>query len=232
MKNTYRGLTGNQLKLIAMVCMTLDHIGLLLLPRLTILRVIGRLAFPVYAYMLTEGCIYTRSMGKRLGVLVLSAAVCQGVYLVALGSLYMYILVTFSAGVGLIWLAKWAQNRKTPYAWGALLLGILLAFFISEILPRLLKGTDFGVDYGFVGIALPLCLYLCKSKGLKLAVLAVGLSLLVIDTWDIQVFALLSLPLLALYNGQRGKGNFKWGFYLYYPLHLAVLYAIALLLQI
>ena len=59
------GLTGNQLKLIALVTMTIDHIGMQLFPRVRLLRIIGRLAFPIFAYMIAEGCRYTRNRRGR-----------------------------------------------------------------------------------------------------------------------------------------------------------------------
>lgn len=74
------GLTGNQLKLIAMAAMTLDHIGVYLLPQALILRIIGRLALPIYAYMIAEGCRYTRSRKQYLLRIAGLAAVCQAVY--------------------------------------------------------------------------------------------------------------------------------------------------------
>ena len=52
-------LTGNQLKLIAMLTMTIDHIGVILLPQYRFLRIIGRLSMPIYAFMIAEGCHYT-----------------------------------------------------------------------------------------------------------------------------------------------------------------------------
>lgn len=55
----FAGLTGNQLKLLALFAMTCDHVGLQLLPQFIILRIIGRLAAPLFAYMIAEGCRYT-----------------------------------------------------------------------------------------------------------------------------------------------------------------------------
>ena len=57
------GLSGNQLKVIAMVTMAIDHIGAYLLPQAMWMRIIGRLAFPIYAFLIAEGCRHTRSMG-------------------------------------------------------------------------------------------------------------------------------------------------------------------------
>lgn len=55
------GLSGNQLKLIALATMTLDHVGAYLLPQVLFLRILGRLSLPIYAYMIAEGCRHTRS---------------------------------------------------------------------------------------------------------------------------------------------------------------------------
>ena len=89
------GLTGNQLKIIAMLTMTCDHVGLQLLPQWGFLRILGRLALPIYAWMIAEGCRHTRSRKKYLLRLASLAALCQIVYFIAMGSLYMCILVTF-----------------------------------------------------------------------------------------------------------------------------------------
>lgn len=212
-----KGLSGNQLKLFAMVCMTLDHIGLMLFPRYVALRVIGRLAFPIYAYMIAEGCRYTRSMGRYLLTLLLTAVVCQGVYFVAMRSVYLCIMVTFSLSVGLIWLLQ--QANRGLWAKFALAAGLVLAFFAAEILPLRLKGTDYGIDYGFIGIVLPVAVYLFPDRKRQLLCMAVGL-VLISTSWNVQWWSLLALPLLALYSGKRGKWKLKWLFYLYYPAHL------------
>ena len=59
--NRFPGLTGNQLKLIALISMTIDHIGFMLFPRVKILRVIGRIAFPMFAFLIVEGYFYTKN---------------------------------------------------------------------------------------------------------------------------------------------------------------------------
>ena len=58
------GLTGNQLKIFALIVMTIDHIGHFLLPEFIILRIIGRLAMPVFAWMIAEGCTYTKNPSR------------------------------------------------------------------------------------------------------------------------------------------------------------------------
>lgn len=213
-----KGLTGNQLKIIAMIAMTCDHVGLQLLPQFPILRLIGRLALPIYAWMIAEGCRHTRNRKNYLLRLVLLAALCQIVYFFAMGSLYMCILVTFSLSVCLIWL--WEEKPGTPF-W----LSGLAVFFLCRILPDLLPQTDFYIDYGIWGVLLPWMIYTHGIKGL-----CVGLLLLALSYGSHQWFAFAAVPLLMLYNGQRGKVRMGKLFYYYYPAHLVVIYLLSLLL--
>ena len=108
------GLTGNQLKLLAMITMTIDHIGVILLPQYRLLRIIGRLAMPIYAYMIAEGCHHTHDRKAYFLRLAGLALVCQLVYGMVDHSLYQCILVTFSLSVALICVIEYAQSRKTP----------------------------------------------------------------------------------------------------------------------
>ena len=224
-----KGLTGNQLKLIAVIAMTVDHVGMELFPQYPILRIIGRLAHPIFAYMIAEGCRHTRSMPRYLGGVALSAVVCQIVYLVAMGSVYQCILVTFSLSIGLIWLIQNAREKKTAAACGAAAAGFVLAVFICEGLPRLLSGTDFRVDYGIVGVLVPVLIYLGKGRRESFLMAALGLVCLSAVYGIAQWFSLLALPLLALYNGRRGKWKMKAFFYLYFPAHLLALHIIQIL---
>ena len=124
MKQLSPGLSGNQLKLIALITMTVDHMGLILFDQFILLRIIGRLAFPIFAWMIAEGCRHTRSMGRYLGGMAAVAFVCQVVYLIALRSLEMCIMVTFSLSVGLCWLLRIAREKKQPLLWALVLAGV------------------------------------------------------------------------------------------------------------
>lgn len=223
------GLTGNALKIFAMVFMTCDHVGLQLLPQWGALRILGRLALPIYAYMIAEGCTYTHDRRKYLLRLLGLGALCQIVYFIAMGSLYQCILITFSLSVGLIILADRDQIGERP-GYSRLGLGILGAFFLCVALPKLLPGTDFAVDYGLLGVLLPVLIWSGRTKRQKLLALSAGLILLALDLGGIQWWSLAAVPLLALYNGQRGKLKIGRLFYFYYPLHLAVIYGLSLVL--
>lgn len=218
------GLTGNQLKVLAMIAMTCDHAGLQLFPELGILRIIGRLALPIYAYMIAEGCRYTRDRKKYLLRMAGMAGLCQIVYFVVMGSLYQCILVTFSLSICLIYATD--RLKKGEAGAKAAFFGSLAAiWFVCRVLPDLLPNTDFAVDYGIWGVLFPVLIYLEPTKGLVL-----GLFLLALDFGGTQWFALAAVPLLMLYNGQRGKANISKLFYWYYPLHLVAIYGISKLI--
>lgn len=226
-----KGLTGNQLKIIALIAMTLDHAGKLLWPGCVWMQVVGRLAFPIFAYMVAEGCTYTKKRKKYLGIMAGLAFVCQLVYLVAKGSLYQSVLVSFTLSIVLIYIVDWAKG--TGKVWLALVLAVVsygTAWFLSVELPVVLWRTDYNIDYGFAGILLVVGIYYAKGHLAKLAMATVMLAVLGITFEGIQWYGLLALPLLALYGGERGKHKLKYLFYIYYPAHLAVVYLIGLLL--
>ena len=152
-------LSGNQLKLIAMLTMTLDHIGLYLLPQVQWLRILGRLSLPIYAYMIAEGCRYTHSRKGYFARIAFLAAICQVVYFLAMGSLYQCILVTFCLSIGMIFCLDAMRRSNTWISRGLFVLAVWGAGFVCEILPALLPGTDFAVDYGFFGALLPVLAY-------------------------------------------------------------------------
>ena len=223
------GLTGNQLKIIALVTMTIDHIGAQLFPGIRLLRIIGRLAFPIFAYMIAEGCQYTHHRKKYLLSMSGLAATCQLVYYFAMDSLYMCVLVTFSLSILLIYAVD--HGRKQGGAAWLAPLGLLTAVYVlTDILPFLLRRTDYGIDYGLWGILLPVLVYLGRSRREKLWMLALSLILLGLTYGGPQWYGLLAIPLLALYNGKRGKRKMKYLFYIYYPLHLVVIHLLSIIL--
>lgn len=155
----FAGLTGNQLKLLALIAMTCDHVGLQLLPQFIILRIIGRLAAPLFAYMIAEGCRYTHDRGRYLGRLLGMAALCQIAYFAAMRSLYQCIFVTFSLSVCLIYALDNAVRRRTPVSVLSAAAAVAAVVFVTEGLPRILIHTDFDVDYGLWGVMLPVLVF-------------------------------------------------------------------------
>ena len=107
--NKLKFLSGNALKLFALVFMTIDHIGYLLLDNYIPFRIIGRLAFPIFAYMIAEGCKYTKNRARYLLTVFLTGAAFQIFYSIAERSLYMNIFITFSFSIALIYLFDWLK---------------------------------------------------------------------------------------------------------------------------
>ena len=220
-------LNGNHLKLIAAVAMLLDHAGILLFPRVRLFRILGRLAYPIFAFMIAEGCRYTRNKLRYFLMVFGLGAACQIVYYFFSGDTYLNILLTFSLSILLIYAlqASW-QAEKRPL-WSILFaVGFLGVYGLDRLIT---------IDYGFWGVMVPVFVSFAHIWNFphwtSVLLLGAGLMLLGADLGGIQHYALLSLPLLLLYSGKRGKWNMKYFFYIFYPVHLAVLQGIAMLLN-
>lgn len=218
------GLTGNQLKLLALILMTLDHIGAYLLPQVLWLRIVGRLAMPIFAFMIAEGCRYTKSRIKYLALLLVSALLYQIAAWFFMHSLEMCIMVTFFLSAVLIFILDMAQKKKSFWLWLLFAAAVIGVYWICQYLPGKVRG--FSINYGFWGVMLPVLVYLGQKHWQNLILCAIGLAILSYGSHYLQWYSLLSLPLLALYSGKRGSWKLKYFFYLYYPLHLGALYLI------
>lgn len=218
-------LSGNALKLIAAATMFIDHMGLMLFPGNLLLRIIGRLALPIYAYMIAEGCKYTRNKKKYFGMVFGLAVVCQTVYFFFAGSSYLSILFTFSLSILAVYALQ--ANQVHPCAKNSIRFTLTVAgvWLLNQLMQ---------IDYGFLGCMLPVFPAMLHNtpydkKEWNVAMLGLGLLLLAWEPGSIQFYSLLSLPLLMLYSGKRGKGNMKYFFYIFYPAHLVVLELILML---
>jgi hypothetical protein len=119
---------------------------------------------------------------------------------------------------------RWQQRRDGISR--LLALGTLgTAFVLCVVLPDFLPG--FEIDYGLMGVMLPVLIYF--GRPVQNYLLA-GLILLGFTYGGNQWWSLVAIPLLAVYNEQRGKYNIGRLFYIYYPLHLVVIYGISLLI--
>lgn len=233
-----------ELKIFACVSMLLDHIGVMLLPEVMVLRYVGRLAFPLFAYFIAEGCRYTKNKLRRFLSVFVLGIICEVVFVVFSKAYYGNILLTFSASVLLIYLLDEAKIAFAKSRTHGMLMSFLLILFVVAVY---FYCEYVGLDYGFFGVLTPALAVLFDNidnfsvklynrvnrKTVSLLMFSLGLLLLSIfeDVQSYQILSLLSLPLLALYNGKRGKYKFKYGFYLFYPLHLVVLEGIALVLR-
>lgn len=205
--------------------MLIDHAGILLFPGAAWMRIVGRLAFPLYAFCIAEGFRHTRSRGKYFLRIFILGAACQIVYYVAAGDTLIGILIAFSLSILYMWLfdeTKTAlrERKKSRYA--------LLTACVAALAALWLLCQFVEIDYGFFGVILPVLISLFEDRRARLCAMAMGLIVLCVDTASVrQWFCLAALIPAALYNGQPGRHRLKYFFYIFYPAHLALLQLIA-----
>lgn len=223
----------NYLKIIACITMLIDHIGWVLFPDIIWFRVIGRLSFPLFAFFIAEGIFYSKDFKKYVLRLLIFAIISQiPFYLICRADGFMLnVLFTFLIAILLIKLIEYVKYDK------ALIFLIIIISTISLFVLDLFQ----ILDYGLYGVMLVLIFYFFREKKIKyllaiiLMVINLGMKILLFGT-DlfnlIQPVASLSLILIYFYNGNRGKYNLKYLFYIFYPAHLAILVLIKFLIQI
>ncbi len=203
------------LKMIAIIAMAIDHIGAVLFPEYLIFRLIGRIAFPIFAFTLVEGFLHTRDIKKymlRLGLLALISEVPFD--LAFSGRLLEFghqnVFFTMFLGIAMLYLLL-----KTLSKWRQFLI----------VLGMLLLAECLRTDYNSAGLLTIFLFYQWRgSNVLKLAGMAfVNLFYL----GGSQGYACFSAIPIALYNGERGP-KCKWFFYWFYPVHLFLLYILSL----
>lgn len=221
-------LSGNMLKIIGAIFMLIDHIGMFL-PEYRILRIIGRLSFPIFAFKIAEGARYTKNKTKYFLLIFLLGVLCQIVTYIYNKSLYMCILITFSISIILIFafekLKKLIADKSAPLTekirWTMMYALLVLGVYFINL--------HIQIDYGFWGCMLPLVVSLANgideldNVRVKSALLFLGLVPVCADLGGKQWYSLLSVLLLLMYSGKRGKYKLKYFFYVFYPLHLVLL---------
>ena len=227
-KSTICCLSGNALKIIAMISMLIDHIGYYLFPRVLVLRAIGRIAFPIFAFMIAEGCAHTRNRKRYFWMIAGLGGFCQVFTLLLKHSLHLNVLITFSCSISIVYcIDAWIRaERKRTRILSSIALAVIV--FATIVFPRLFPQYGYTFEYDFLGILLPVALYYLPKKSYRLIYLAATIVAMILQ-WGVWVrpFGLLAIPLLALYSGKRGKAQLKYLFYIFYPVHLAVLYLVA-----
>lgn len=228
--------SGSVLKLIAVIAMLVDHTALVLrdvfpaltVPLLTVfgkeltlyflLRRIGRLAFPIYCFLIAEGFAHTRNRLRYLAQLLLFALLSEIPFNLILSGTLLYpggqnVFFTLFFGGLMIFLYEYAQEDFRKAVW------MLLVLMVAAVA---------NADYGLKGVALILLIYVFRSKPTLQVVLSYPLL-----SGGIAAFAAF-LP-IHLYNGQRGfirSKVLKYAFYVFYPAHMLILTLIRSLLTL
>ena len=217
------------IKIIAVVSMTIDHIGGAFFPQYPAFRWIGRIAFPLFCYCLTVGMMYTGDIKKYLFRLGVFAVISQPFWILAFNSdditgNIFNLNIFFTLIVSLF--GAWGFKERK---WWLFILALILLNVIN-------------FDYAMTGLILILIFYLCRNKpwlgaavytltylpalngnmadplALKIGGHAIGF----------EIFALLALPFIYIQTNSGLKIP-KWFFYIYYPVHLFAIYLIGIL---
>lgn len=227
-------LNANQIKLIAILAMTIDHITWAVFPGtqpvwyVFCLHIIGRLTAPIMWFFIAEGCHYTRNIWKYAGRLFVFAIISHFAYSFAFGIPFLpFSTGSFFNQTGVMWSLAWAV--------------VLIAIFRSEKIPKWAQYLSIPViclitfpsDWSCIAVMCPFFLYQHRGDFKKQAIDIVVWSLIYAVVYFIfldkqygvlQMFTFLTIPILYQYNGKRGKNipGTKWLFYIYYPVHLVI----------
>lgn len=204
------GLSSFQLKWIAILSMLIDHTGAVIFPSEIWLRCIGRLAFPIFCFLIVEGCHYTRDIRRYLARLGAFALVSEIPYDLAFhGSILEFtsqnVFFTLFLGVGMLTAIRYCRN------WPEKIVILLIVMWISVVIK---------CDYSYRGILLIFVFYVFRGR--KALTAAAGIFWNFLYQGSIQIYGIWAMIPIMLYNGEEGK-KMKAFFYLFYPVHLLVL---------
>ena len=212
------------LKIIALISMVFDHTGYIIFKQFSWMNYIGRLAFPIFAFQLTEGYSHTHNLKKYFFRLVVFAFISQIPYMLFLNlftdNVHLNILFTLLLALFAITLYDKISNKYL----GTFL--VILCLVIAHF---------FYFDYGWYGIAIVFIFYLLKNKKLLMnlsftLVTFINYFCKYLTSFRIEYLLIIGFCILALipinmYNGKKGK-DIKYLLYIFYPLHLLVLYLV------
>jgi len=230
------GINSFQLKVIACLAMVADHVGYLFYPDVTILRMAGRLAFPIFAFLIAEGYSRTKNIKKYLFRLFIFFVVSQPIYGYIFNRNGGSVLNIFaSLFLGLTAIYFYDKNRNKYH-------GLIIVCLISIL------ASAINAAYGFLGVLMIFSFYFYDVKEsfdklfltqLMLIIIFMASSLSyqysivhIVTFADVgwmlaQLWFLSALYIIKMYNGQRGRYS-KYFFYAFYPVHLLILGVIAI----
>ena len=248
-------MTGFTLKIIALISMFCDHFGDAFIKHFTFLNLIGRIAFPIFAFQISEGFIHTKNIKKyffRMGIFALISQIPFSLFSTKFLNASPFSLnVFFTLSIGLLgiclfdYITKMYKScvnepniNKVSSNTKEIKLKQFLSNFIGFIIVILLAyiAELLNTDYGFWGVIIVLMFHVLKGK--KLATFLIFLALciihylpeLILSNFHIAYISLslctfLPIIFISEYNGKQGI-KIKYLLYLFYPLHLILLYLI------
>lgn len=201
------------IKILAAVLMVVDHVGFFFFPEHQIFRIIGRVSFPLFAFLIVNGFRYTKDVKMYFLRLFIFANIIQ------LPSLFMYIPVNvvYTLSFGLLCLIFIESESSVIIRFLGVCSILVLTYFLEP-------------DYSTYGVLLIIVIYLFDTKYVLLALFMAALSVFSYGLYNIQIFSVIAVLPIFLYNGKPGI-RIKYFFYIFYPGHLLLLEGISQLIN-
>ncbi|MBR0509879.1 MAG: hypothetical protein IJJ85_07145 [Clostridia bacterium] len=224
----FGGLPHSTLKIIAILTMFCDHYACVFLGlEMNFLRGVGRIAFPIFAFFIAEGALRSRNVPKYLLRLFLFALISEVPFDLAFNDgwfdmSYQNVFFTLFFGLFSIWCAQMFEKRN------------LQSLSLFTLLLSAAGAAALNTDYGAMGVIVIYLFYifLCTPDYAKNVGFTLACLLLCIDV-DFrfalhpgEIWAVFAVPLLFLYNGNKGRDVNKYFYYGFYPGHLLLLWGI------
>jgi len=206
------------LKLLAMITMTIDHVGHVIFPTVSWFRYIGRVSFPIFCFLIVQGFFHTKDVKRYILRMLMFAFISEVIYDLTFFNSWFYlgkqnVLFTFIISLLMLYVCEKASGI---YKMGAVVFCMFFAYLIK-------------CDYNMYGVLLIYLLYCSHNNRNKTTGSIVIWSMLYIPYYQV-IAAVSSIP-IYFYNGKRGP-RFRYVFYIFYPFHLLLLYLIKQSLQI
>ena len=225
----YEILNANTLKIIALIAMVIDHVGVMIFPNTLWLRCLGRISLPIFTYMIAEGCRHTKNPTKYFLRIFILGLLCQAVYFAVYGTLYLSTVVSFALSVLAIQSIDAliaSKSKKALFIHILYCAALLLLMLFLVFPPKFMEQYGLMLDYGISPFLIPIVLYYLPTKEWRLIAMIPLLYLLSLNfEWE-QLLAFCAIPILFMYNGKRGKTNLKYFFYIAYPAHLVLIFIV------
>ena len=207
------GINSFQLKLIAVITMIIDHVGLFFFPEHILFRIIGRISFPIFAFLIVEGFYHTRDIWKymiRLGIFAVLSEIPFD--LLTTGKVFdlRHQNVFFTLLIGVVLMYVYEKQYSTFSK-------------VSTVFLIMLAGDIFRTDYGSWGVLMIFCFFIFRER-MAAKLISVAVINIVVFGY-IQAFAVMALLPISFSNGEKGRG-YKYFFYLVYPVHLWIIWII------
>jgi hypothetical protein len=177
--------------------------------------------------MIAEGCRHTKNPTKYFLRIFILGLLCQAVYFVVYGTLYLSTVVSFALSVLAIQCIDAliaSKSKKALFIHILYCAALLLLMLFLVFPPSFTDRYGLMLDYGIYPFLIPIVLYYLPTKEWRLIAMIPLLYLLSLNfNWE-QLLAFCSIPILLTYNGKRGKTNLKYFFYIAYPAHLVLIF--------